>query len=178
MTDDHALAEHLKEFAEHMEGGVFWLVEREPKPEMLYVSKSYETVWGRKCEWLYENPTDWMEAIHPDERVKIDDKYFHESMKQEAQLTYRIIRPDGSVRYIHDRSFPIRNEHGNIMRVAGIALDITEFWHRNKELSQAKEEIVDLTTKLHAQALEMAELKLALLDMQKKLQPQDQKSEA
>lgn len=170
MSHDQDIAGHLQEFAEHMEGAVFWLSERLPELKMLYVSKSYEKVWGRKCKGLYDNAMDWLEGVHPDDRIDVDDRYFKDTIKKETHLTYRIIRPDGSVRYIHDRSFPVRNEHGNVMRVAGIALDITEFWHQNKELTAAKIEIADLTSKLHMQALEMAEQKNAMLDLQDRLQ--------
>ncbi len=52
--------------------------------------------------------------------------------------TYRILRPDGSRRWIRDRAFPVRNESGRVYRVAGIAEDITELVEKNEQLRQSQ----------------------------------------
>ncbi len=94
---------------------------------MLYISPAYERVWGRTCASLYEHPKSFLDAIHPDDRahvlaglaVKRDGLPFaHE---------YRVVRPDGMVRWVWDRGFPVRDrETGCLTHYVGVALDITE----------------------------------------------------
>jgi PAS domain S-box-containing protein len=87
--------------------------------EILYVSPGYEAIWGRGSDEVYANPRAWMDSIHPDDRPE-------EPLGGEGHdLQYRIIRPDGEIRCIHDRGFPIRDESGAVYRIAGIAEDIT-----------------------------------------------------
>lgn len=103
---------------------VFWL--RDPDmTQTLYVSPGYEEIWGRPCESLYASPRSWMEAIHPEDRQRIDHALggqatgaYHEE--------YRIVRPDGSPRWIRDRAFPLHDEAGRVYRIAQLAEDITE----------------------------------------------------
>jgi PAS domain S-box-containing protein len=109
---------------------VFWITEQ-PGDRMIYVSPAYEKIWGRTCASLYQSPATWAEAIHPDDR----DRVVHASAtglpRGEYDETYRVVRPDGSVRWIHDQAFPVRNAAGAIHRVVGTAEDITE--HRKLE---------------------------------------------
>ncbi|WP_116809706.1 PAS domain-containing protein [Steroidobacter cummioxidans] len=92
--------------------------------EILYMSPAYETIWGRKCEDLYRSPLQWLEAIHEDDRPRMAARVaatvidaFHEE--------YRVIRPDGSMRWVHVHAFPIRDDADRVYRVAGVARDIT-----------------------------------------------------
>lgn len=120
-----ASEERFRQIAEHVQD-VFWIVTIDFH-EMLYVSPAYETIWGRSCESLYKRPLDWIDAIHPEEREIVADK-FERALHREGDfdVEYRIVRPDGSIRHIHDRGFPVRNTEGRIYRIAGIASDITE----------------------------------------------------
>jgi diguanylate cyclase (GGDEF)-like protein/PAS domain S-box-containing protein len=91
-----------------------------------YVSPGYEEIWGRTCESLYAAPWSWADAIHPDDRAQALEK-FTEGMKTGAfESEYRIVRLDGTLRWIHVRGFPIRNVAGIVYRIAGIAQDVTE----------------------------------------------------
>lgn len=91
---------------------------------VLYVSPAYEEIWGRTCASLYADAESWAEAIHPDDR-KASDLASLGAFSGEFGLDYRIIRPDGAVRWIESRGFPVL-ENGQIARVAGVAKDITE----------------------------------------------------
>jgi diguanylate cyclase (GGDEF)-like protein/PAS domain S-box-containing protein len=93
---------------------------------MLYVSPAYEEIWGRTAESVYANPDAWNEAIHPDDRAEIVRKYKEGVARGSFEYDYRIIRPDGTVRWIEARGFPVRDGGGKIVRIAGIAEDITE----------------------------------------------------
>ncbi len=116
-------AARFREMAETIRE-VFWLVTR-PGGELLYVSPAYETIWGRSCETLYASPSDWFAGIHPDDRERVLEAM---SKQEEGAYdeTYRIVRHDGSMRWIRDRAFPIRDARGVVVRMAGVAEDVTE----------------------------------------------------
>ena len=93
---------------------------------ILYVSPSYEEIWGQNCESLLRNPTAWVEAIIPEDRDRVIAALEKQQRTGEFNEEFRIARPDKSLRWIHDCVFPIRNAQGEIYRLAGIAQDITE----------------------------------------------------
>jgi PAS domain S-box-containing protein len=103
---------------------VFWISNADTN-QILYVSPAYVEIWGRSCESLYANPQSFLDAIYPDDRQGVSANLEHDATG-EFDIEYRIVRPDGSVRWIRDRSFPIQNESGKIYRRAGIAQDITQ----------------------------------------------------
>ena len=104
---------------------VFWLTDPE-KTQMLYVSPVYETICGRTCQSLRENPRSWLEAIHPEDRERATQAALTKQVNGNYDEEYRIVRPDGSIRWIRDRAFPIRDQRGLVYRIAGIAEDVTE----------------------------------------------------
>ncbi len=114
--------ERFRQLAEHIDA-VFWLTSPD-KQEVLYVSPAFETIWGCSRAALYARPTFWLEHVHPDDRERI-------ATAAACQATfpydeeYRIVTPSGAVRWIRDRSFPIKDEKGAVYRLAGIAVDIT-----------------------------------------------------
>jgi two-component system cell cycle sensor histidine kinase/response regulator CckA len=112
--------ERFRQLAENI-GAVFWLHET-ATGRTLYVSPAFERIWGRPAQELYGDPRAWSDSLHPDDRtinptLGAQEPYEHE---------YRIVRPDGSVRWIRDRGFPIRDGQGQVYRTAGIAEDVTE----------------------------------------------------
>ncbi|WP_447977919.1 PAS domain S-box protein [Candidatus Nitrospira bockiana] len=109
------LAENIKE--------VFWLTDAQ-HTEMIYISPAYEEIWGQSCESLYARPNSWLDAIHPDDRRRVEQAIPRQA-SGEYQEEYRIVRPDGTVRWVRDRAFPIRDESGTLTRIAGIAECIT-----------------------------------------------------
>ncbi len=103
---------------------VFWLTDV-AKQEMIYISPAYHTIWGRSREGLYASPGDWMEAIHPDDRERIRTAAHTRQELGTYDEEYRVVRPDGAIRWIRDRAFPVRDATGRIFRMAGVAEDIT-----------------------------------------------------
>jgi len=93
---------------------------------VLYISPSYEEIWGQTCESLLKRPTAWVEAIIPEDREHVSVALDNQQQTGKFDEEFRIVRPDQSVRWIHDRVFPIRNAQGEIYRLVGIARDITE----------------------------------------------------
>jgi diguanylate cyclase (GGDEF)-like protein/PAS domain S-box-containing protein len=115
--------ERFRQIAESIRE-VFWMTDPKKK-EILYVSPGYEKIWGRTCESLYERPAEWLAAIHPEDRERVVKAAMEKQAKGTYDEEYRILRPDGSLRWIRDRAFPVRNESGEVYRVTGIAEDIT-----------------------------------------------------
>ncbi|HEY4445467.1 MAG TPA: EAL domain-containing protein [Steroidobacteraceae bacterium] len=116
---------------------VFWLTNPQ-KSEVLYVSPGAEQLWGRPCEQLYARPELWLQAIHPEDRQRIESGLVQQASGN-YEREFRIVRPDGSLRWIRDRAFPIKDSSGRVYRVAGIAEDITERKRTEQELRHAKE---------------------------------------
>ncbi len=103
---------------------VFWLTDP-AKEEILHISPGYEKVWGRSCASLMNSPWMWSQALHPDDRERVLAAVAKQAVGAYDE-EYRIIRPDGSQRWIRDRAFPVRNGSGEVYRIAGLAEDITE----------------------------------------------------
>ncbi len=116
---------------------VFWMTDP-VKNQVLYVSPAYETIWGRPCESAYKSGNSWREAIHPDDRLPVREALATKQTRGDYEETYRIIRPDGSVRWIYDRAFPVRDEAGQVYRIVGTAEDITEHRRLEEQLRQTQ----------------------------------------
>lgn len=111
------LAESIRE--------VFWLTDVS-KGKILYLSPAYESIWGRTVASVFESPASWIEAIHPDDRDRVEQSARERQAAGTYDEEYRIVRPDGSLRWIHDQAYPVRDESGAVTRVAGVAEDVTE----------------------------------------------------
>ncbi|MDF5716102.1 MAG: PAS domain S-box protein [Rhizonema sp. NSF051] len=122
-----ALQESEKRFRQLAENihDVFWMSEPQ-KRQFIYVSPAYEQLWGHSCESLHVDFMGWLNAIHPEDRQRVETAFFEKALQGEYDEEYRIIRPDGSVCWIRERGFPIEDEFNEIHRVAGIAEDISD----------------------------------------------------
>lgn len=115
--------ERFRQLAEHVQE-VFWIVDLD-QDRILYLSPAFETVWGIPRERVYRDPRGWMDSIHPDDLERVREHYQASRRAFHFDHQYRILRPDGSSRWIRDRGFPIRDAAGRIYRLAGLAEDIT-----------------------------------------------------
>jgi PAS domain S-box-containing protein len=117
---------------------VFWITDP-GKDQMLYISPSYEKIWGRTCQSLYDSPRAWFDAIHPEDRPAV----FHAALNKQAELgaydmKYRIVRPDGTERWIRDRAFPVHHADATLKHIVGVAEDITEARQLEERLRQSQ----------------------------------------
>ncbi len=119
---------------------VFWSVDWEKK-RTTYVSPGYREIFGRDPEALYANTLDWTMSIHPDDRQRITDLFLREAPTGRFNCEYRIVRPDGSIRWIRDRGFPVADDKGIVRRIAGLAEDITERKLTEESLRQANAQL-------------------------------------
>jgi PAS domain S-box-containing protein len=115
----------LLEVLESRTEAAVWVQELDPL-RTIHASRAYEVIWGRSLNALYANPRGWIEAVHPEDRSRVASAYEDLLGGESFDQRYRIVRPDGEVRWIRDRGSPLRTPQGTPIRVAGIAEDITE----------------------------------------------------
>jgi PAS domain S-box-containing protein len=129
--------ERFRQLAENIRE-VFWIGPADLSGA-LYTSPTYESVWGRSPADMMSFPC-FLETIHPDDRGRVAD-LAQSANKQEFAHEYRIVRPDGSVRWIWDRGFPIRDQTGQVVRYVGIAEDITDRKEAEEKLKSTSERL-------------------------------------
>lgn len=152
--------ELMRQMAENI-AEVFWISSPE-KNQMIYVSPAYETIWKRTCKSVYDNPMSWMESIYPEDRERIKIAALEKQVAGDYDEEYRIVRGDGTIRWIRDRAFPVRNESGKIYRIVGVAMDITDRKQVEEEIRQANKRLdeinADLEERVKMRTLELAEV--------------------
>ncbi|HEV2828392.1 MAG TPA: MEDS domain-containing protein [Pyrinomonadaceae bacterium] len=140
--------ERFRELAENIDE-VFWLSDLK-QTTIFYVSPAYEKLWGRSCNSLYALPRSWMDAIHPEDRQRVVEILDDHELQSAPNMVYRIIRPDDSTRWVHARGFPVHDENGAVVRVAGIAADITERKHAEEQLKATSEQLRALSASVQS----------------------------
>jgi diguanylate cyclase (GGDEF)-like protein/PAS domain S-box-containing protein len=121
---------------------VFFIIDL-TSSQIFYVSPAYEEIWGRSCESLYGQPGSWTDSIHPDDRDQVLEK-FAERRIAGFDYEYRILRPDGGLRWVRARGFPVLDERGKPYRIAGVAADITQSKRAEEELRESERRFSDL----------------------------------
>jgi PAS domain S-box-containing protein len=103
-----------------------------------YVNPAYEQIWGRTRESLYEDPESLLEGVHDDDRERVRVA-LRGLLRGEYDIEFRVVRPDGEVRWVTSRGVPVRDAQGEICRIAGITEDITERKEAELELERITE---------------------------------------
>lgn len=124
--------ERLRQIANTLED-TSWITDWETK-KTLFASPAYEKVWGRPLQDLYKDSRNWVDAIHPEDRARALENFNKLTPNEIYDEEYRIMRPDGTIRWIRDRGYPVLDENGKVYRVAGIAQDITDEKQRELEM--------------------------------------------
>jgi two-component system sensor histidine kinase/response regulator len=112
---------------------------------ILYINPSFVQVWGRTREEVFENQHHFEKWVHPEDRnrfTKWDDFNAFSELKNYSEQ-YRIIKDDGSIRWLWSRIHPVFNSEGKIYRLAVIATDITEQKETEEALVRAKEKAME-----------------------------------
>ncbi len=119
--------QRFRQLAENIDE-VFWLLSPDGT-RVYYVNPAYTRVTGRSCESLYTNPASWLKALHVEDRRQIV-KEFRErgpGIRRDSQeREVRVVRPDGSVRWVWIRSHPVQDDDGGVLFQVGVAVDVTE----------------------------------------------------
>ena len=105
----------------------------------IYHSPSLEKLYGRSAQEFNDNPALFKEVTHPEDQ-HLTEKAI-EQLLEEGQATRecRVVKPDGSIIWINDRSKLIYDENNQPIRVEGVTQDITERKHFEQELSRSEE---------------------------------------
>ncbi|KAA6186666.1 EAL domain-containing protein [Thiohalocapsa marina] len=161
-----ALAEReqqLRLITEHIED-FFWLSDTDIS-RILYASPAYERIWQRPMTELYARAEAFLEAVHPDDCPALLEALAGHRRGEPYEHEYRIRRPDGSLRWIWDRGFPIRDADGVVRRYAGLARDITE----RRALEDALRSLnSELERKVDARTAEMQAANAALRESEER----------
>ncbi len=129
----HESEQRLRQLAENL-NEVFWLGSPDWK-EIIYISPAYEKIWGMNKEDLYKNPRVWIDSVHPEDReqviedIPVDPKDITDCINFRE---YRILKSDGEILWIKARAYPVYDNDGKLIRIAGIAEDITARKHANE----------------------------------------------
>ena len=126
--------ERFRQLAENIPDAFFVIAGDYSKT--FYVSPAYEQIWGRPCSDVYENPMAWTDAIHPDDRdrMRTETRWDRGGSMTDDTFEFRIIRPDGTVRWLMTRTFQVAAGTG-AARSIGVATDIT-----GRKLAEARVE--------------------------------------
>jgi len=129
---------------------VFWVFDQDSR-RLLYVSPAYERVWGRSSEALYQDPASFLDTVHPDDRARIHTVCESQIKQGEAfDEQFRILRPDGSVRWIRERGLPIPPAEGWTGRFVGVAEDITEYRQAEEDMRRSLASLRGLAARLQS----------------------------
>ncbi|MBD2059091.1 PAS domain-containing protein [Oculatella sp. FACHB-28] len=134
--------DRFRQMAETIQSA-FWLLDLQTQ-QMLYLSPAYEQIWGRPREELYADYGVWMQTIHPDDRERIQMALDQGPTSDSQDDEYRIIRPDGSIRWVRDRCFVSRNSDGEPYQLAGVTEDITDRKQTEIALQKSEQRYRDL----------------------------------
>ncbi len=113
-----------RQLAENMREG-FWVVDARHE-RVHYVSPAYEEVWGSTRQSLYDRSLSWIEGVHPDDRAGVIAGVERRAVGVFATREYRVVRPDGSIRWVRSRSLPVEDLGSQVSLIANLAEDVTE----------------------------------------------------
>jgi two-component system, sensor histidine kinase and response regulator len=128
--------ERFRQLAENIQA-IFWVMDAK-EHRFIYVNPGYEELSGRTCRSLYEQPNSWLEQIHPDDLDRMNQYREQNEHGVFKNVEFRIVRPDGSVRWIRSRTFPIKDQDGEMSHLAGLSEDITERKLTEEELRESE----------------------------------------
>lgn len=138
----------LRQMAETIQDS-FWLYDWIEK-RTLFVSPAYEKIWGRPVANLENDRFDWLNAVCESDVERLRDSLNKIEENDGFDETFRIVRADGSVRWLQNRAFTIRDSFGKLYRVAGVVQDITEQKAAEEELKESREKMRKLARHLES----------------------------
>ncbi len=116
------------------------VVESSPEIQRAYAPQPGEDI---------SRPAFWFERIHPEDRPRVQ-ALFERCMREKTEYRagYRIVLPDGSIRYQHATGHPVTNDAGDLVQFIGASMDMTEHWLATNELERASQAVRDLQARM------------------------------
>jgi len=121
---------NIRQLAEHLRI-ILWLFSADLK-QAIYISPSYSEITGYPLESIYNHPESWLDHIFHEDRPRIVEAIESWKLGEQSETEFRLVRPDGTIRWMRNQAFPICNELGEVFRIGGVSEDITE--HKEEEL--------------------------------------------
>lgn len=106
---------------------------------ILYISPAFEEVWGIPVQLIYDRMPAFVESIVPEHRAGVIQMLEQQKLGVHTDIEYKILRPDGTIRWIRDRSFPIYDDNNSVIRISGIAEDVSKYKIKEEELRSSEE---------------------------------------
>ncbi len=116
---------------------VFWVTDVK-KNRITYVSPNYAEIWARPLQALYDSGRAWLNPIYDEDNERVLQAALTKQPEGTYDETYRVQRPDGSIRWVRDRAYPVRDATGAVVRIVGCASDITERKHLEEQFLRAQ----------------------------------------
>lgn len=132
--------ERFRQFAENVREA-FWMASPDLK-RMLYTSPAYQEIYGLSATDV-KTGSEWLDVVHPDDRSRVRNIVSQWPREGPVEAIYRVVRKDGSVSWIRDRAFPVRDAAGHVLRVAGVAEDVTESRRVEAEVRRIQGRLAD-----------------------------------
>ena len=154
----------LRESEEKLEGilnsltDVVWSIDAKTR-KVLYLNPATERVYGRPIADFFNKPNLLLEIIHPEDLGKVKEITQKVLEMGCQELQYRIIRPNGEIRWLHDRGKLIQASDGTVLRIDGIATDITEQKNAEQALQKINEDL-ELRVQERTKAIKQANKRL------------------
>jgi PAS domain S-box-containing protein len=124
---------------------IFFLVDAASR-RILYVSPAYDDILGRPAAALDTRPDAWLDAILPEDRARVTAAFLTHSKRtgDPFECYFQIRRPDGALRWLSMKVFWVREEGGQLTRMAGVAQDITESRNAVRNLRESERRFLEL----------------------------------
>ncbi|GAB4281342.1 MAG: hypothetical protein Fur0025_09890 [Oscillatoriaceae cyanobacterium] len=107
--------------------------------QLLYLNPAAQKVYDRPLEDFFANSNLWLEVVHPDDLSLVKAGVQLLMAQGIRDIEYRILRPSGEVRWLRDRSRLVFDSTGQLIRIDGIATDITDSKRADQELQESEE---------------------------------------
>ncbi len=131
----HQVADNIQE--------IFWMVDAVTQ-QAIYVNPAFEHITGRTVASLLDSPLSYREIIHPDDRGRVLSRLEEAARTGSLKEEFRIVRPDGTIRWVGAQGFPVPDTQGKLYRLAGVVQDITERRRAEEALLQSEDRYRDL----------------------------------